>query len=230
MRVIIIRNYKKKLVIFSVIFVLWLLTVLASSLITNSGLFFHVTINDYLSFSHPYSLKVENIFVNDKIANNAVKTSMSFSQQITQKFSTYKSFEGKFSFDYPSMLTLIQKDFAGSDILYHIDLQNKTHPSHGFVQVWNLPHPLKKFLEKSKASSQQDYKYFESVPVSINDIPGYHWSYSVKGTDDKYYKGNEVFLQKGEKMYRISYFVPENLWNESQSKMFWKIVNSFKVY
>ncbi|GAE89161.1 membrane-associated protein [Acetivibrio straminisolvens JCM 21531] len=47
--------------------------------------------------------------------------------------------------------------------------------------------------------------------------------------DNKSYKGNEVFLKKDDKMYRISYFVPERLWSKNESKLFESIVSSFKT-
>jgi len=85
------------------------------------------------------------------------------------------------------------------------------------VQVWNLPYTLKEFLAKSKSASEQKYKQFEEKEVLVNSIPGIFWDYTVITQDNKSFKGNEVFLKKDDKMYRISYFVPENLWNKKES-------------
>ncbi|MCX7747103.1 MAG: hypothetical protein N2645_09465 [Clostridia bacterium] len=195
----------------------------------DTNLFFKITINNHLTFNYPLEFQVDNIYIHETIEPEAVITNSSIKKPLRREFKTYTSMEGKFSFMYPSLFTLSQKDFSGSEILYHIDFHNKANTIHGFVQVWNLPYSLQSFLEQSKANSVANYKYFKSNEIKINDIPGFHWDYSILGNDGKYYKGSEVFLKKDNRMYRISYFVPENLWDKNQSEIFWKMVNSFKI-
>lgn len=203
---------------------------LVSGLLVESHLAFSIKINDYLSFSYPLTFEVDNIFISDHMKDSTIKTSFSFKKPVKQKFSNYKSLKGKFSFSYPSAFTLSEKEFSGSDILYHIEFHNKSKEAHGFVQVWNFPYDLKQFLEKSKEFSQLNYKYFKTKDIKVNGIPGYYWEYSVLGGNGIYYKGNEVFLSKGKLMYRISFFIPERNWNTKQSKVFWRIVKSFKTF
>mgnify|MGYP005839701235 CR=1 FL=1 len=230
MKILFITNYKRKIFILCFIFTFWVTMYLLSEVISNNSLVLNITINNDLTFSYPFALQVDNIYFNEQLNKNYVETNSTFNKPSAQKFSSYNSIKGKFSFNYPSILTLSQQDFTGSDILYHVDFYNKSKNAHGFVQVWNLPYPVKEFLDKSKAASTQNYKYFEEKSVSVNNLPGYYWTYSSNGNDGKVYKGNEVFLQKNNRMYRISYFVPDVSWDKSQSNIFWSIVNSFKTY
>jgi hypothetical protein len=230
LHIIYIKRYKRRLLFVASIFLLWLLMFLISNLITNHNLIFNITIHDYFSFSYPYQLEVDNIYINNRLSTKSTMAFSSFKRPHTQSFSSYKSLQGKFSFNYPTSFNLNQQDFLGSDILYHINFNSKTSSGHGFVQVWNQPYPLKDFLDSSKNVSQLNYKSFTSKPVTVNGLPGYYWDYSIFDKNGQIIKSSEVFLKKNDKMYRISYFIPENLWNENQANLFWNIVNSFKVY
>ncbi|MGI6778720.1 MAG: PsbP-related protein [Acetivibrionales bacterium] len=211
------------------VLLLWLFMFLISDIIIESQLAFNIIIDDYLVFSYPISYQVDNIFVSSYLKENTIETNISLKKPEKQEFSSYKSLKGKFSFNYPSAFYLDEKEFSGTDILYHIDFREQSKETFGFVQVWNLPYDLKDFLEKSKQSSTLNYKYFEAKSIKVNGLPGYYWNYSLQSGDDKYYKGNEVFLSKGDLMYRISFFMPENNWNKNQSKIFWRMVKSFKT-
>lgn len=209
---------------------LWVAMFLLSGYFLNNSLIFNITIDNSFKFSYPIAFYIDNIYINESLSNATVSSNTSFKRPVSQIFSTYTSLTGKFSFSYPSAFLLSQKDFPGSDILYHIDFHNATDNSHGFVQVWALPYSLEDFLEKSKSASLQTYKNFKSKPVNINNNPGILWDYSVLGNDGRYIKGSEVFFKKDGRMYRISYFIPETNWNKTQSDIFWSIANSFKTY
>lgn len=228
MYVVFIKNYKKKALFSCLILTLWVFAYLLTNIIINNSFLLRITINNCLTFSCPFNFNVDNIYINEQYGGRTIETSLPFNKPRTEKFTKFTSPEGNFSFDYPSIFTLSQQEFAGSEILYHIDLKSKSSPIHGFVQVWNLPHPLKEFLDQSKSASQLQYKSFNSIPVSVNNLQGYFWDYSFLSNSGNSIKGNEVFLQKDETMYRISYFVPEELWGKEQSETFWKIVKSFK--
>jgi hypothetical protein len=189
-----------------------------------------MTIDNFLSFSYPLKYEIDNVFVNEIVRENAIETNFSFKKAIVRNYMNFQSQSGKFSFSYPSSFTLGQKAFIGSDILYHIDLHNNSSNSRGFVQVWNLPYSLEDFLTKSKSTAMQYFINFSSKPVKINKLPGYFWDYTVKTEEGRLYKGMEVFLKKDDRMYRVSYFTPLNMWSKEQSDIFWSIVNSFKVH
>jgi hypothetical protein len=234
LKIVFISSYKKKMLILILILSLWISMFFISDYFYNNSLVLNVIINRYISFSHPLAFELDNIYINENYDTGpegiAVETSGFFKKPRELKFKSYESAEGKFSFKYPSSFILSLKEFPGSDILYHVGFHSKDNVSQGFVQVWNMPYSIEEFLTSSKENSLQTYKYFTSKPVLIDNIPGYHWDYAVLSDDGKYHKGNEVFFKKDSLMYRLSYFTPENLWNNSQSRIFWSMVKSFKTY
>ncbi len=229
MHVIFIENYKKKAILSGVILAGWIVFFSIFGVLLNSNLLYNVTIDNFLKFSYPLGFDVDNIYINEQYSSNIIETSLLFNKPNMQKFSNFTSIEGKFSFEYPSIFSLNQQEFSGSEILYHIDFNSKQNSINGFVQVWNLPYSLEDFLTKSKSTSQLNFKYFNSNPVKVNGIEGFYWDYSFLSSSGNYFKGNEVFLQKDKRMYRISYFIPEELWTKEQEEIFKGIVYSFKV-
>jgi hypothetical protein len=229
LRIIIVSNYKRKVLFFILVMIFWFFIFNLSNMLLKDKLACHLTIDDYLSFSYPLKYKIDDVFVNKNLRYNAIQTNVSFKRTIIQDYMNFESQSGKFSFKYPSSFTLSQKNFSGSDILYHIDFHNNSNNSHGFVQVWNLPYDLADFLNKSKAASRQRFLSFTSKPISVNNLQGFLWDYTVYANDSNTYKGMEVFLKKDNRMYRISYFTLANLWNKEQSDIFWSMVNSLKT-
>jgi hypothetical protein len=230
MYIVYVKNFRKKIILFSFVLLFWICMFFLINLIMNNSLIYKITINKHITFLYPSKIQIGDIFINESFSNDLIEASLPLDTGQTKNFLDYESLKGKFSFKYPSIFTLNPKDFSGSEILYHIDFKSKSGDVHGFVQVWNMPYSLNDFLEKSKNSSTQNYKYFKSSSILVNGLPGYLWDYSLYGSDGKYYKGSEVFLKKDDKMYRISYFVPESLWSKSEYETFWSIVNSFKVH
>lgn len=228
MQIVILTNYKKKLRWLVIIIVVWLLFFNLGSHIIENELLLHITIESSFEFSYPYSITVNNVFSRDTPPRESVITSFFSSQPRINQFIKYKSIEGNFSFNYPSAFVISEKTFAGGEILYHVDFHDNQNVVHGFLQVWNFNEDLGTFLEKSKNASQQEYKYFMSDIIEINDMKGYSWDYVVS-VEDSFYKGMEVFLMKDNIMYRMSYFIPEDKWNKKQSRLFWKMVKSLKV-
>jgi len=202
----------------------------SASLFIGQTFLYNLTINEYLTFSYPLKFTIDEIFINEAVQGNTIEANYNISHHIAQKFSTYKSIEGQFSFDYPTAFELNEQHFSGAEILYHIGFKDKNRPIHGFVQVWNMPYSLEEFLEKSKAASMQNFIDFSSQPVTVDGNKGTFWMYSILTNSNTNYKGLEVFWKKDDTMYRISYFIPGNLWNEKEYEIFQKIVNSFKTY
>lgn len=230
MYIIYVKNYKKKLIYLSVIVLLWIGMFLTARVFIDHTFAYKLTINDHLTFSYPMKYTLEDILVNESIHSSTIEANYNLIQNITQKFSTYKSMEGKFSFDYPSAFELKEQSFNSVEILYHIGFRDKNRPIHGFVQVWNMPYSLEEFLEKSKSTSTQNFTDFTSQSVTVDNSPGIFWNYSILTNENESYKGLEVFWKKDNKMYRISYFVPGNLWDNKEYETFWDIVKSFKTF
>ncbi len=230
MYIIYIKNYKRKLLYLSIITLVWIVMFMAANMFIGQTFAYNLTINDHLSFSYPVKYAVEDIFINESIDKNTIEANYNISQHIAQKFSTYKSMEGQFSFDYPTAFELKEQDFGSAEILYHIGFRDKSNPIHGFVQVWNMPYPLEEFLKKSMSTSTQNYLSFSSQSTTVDNSPAVFWNYSILTNNNENYKGLEVFWKKDGKMYRISYFVPGNLWSEKEYETFQSIVKSFKTF
>ena len=226
---IIITNFKRKITILAFITAAWLLLFMLGSFLIDHTLLFNITVDSCVEFSYPYNIVVDNILISNSssVSKNAVYT-FSTSRPHARQFTNYESLEGKFSFDYPSAFVINEATFTGGDILYHIDFHDRQDTAHGFVQVWNLPGDLGEFLKMSKETSLKTFKYFKSSPIELNGVKGFLWDYSVL-TQNGYYKGVEIFLKQNERMYRLSYFLPEDQWNDIQSELFWNMAKSFKV-
>lgn len=228
MQIVFVKNYKNKLRWLAVIIAVWLLFFNLGSYIIENELLLHISVDSSFEFSYPYSINLNNVLSKDTLQSQNVITSFFPSHPRISQFINYESAEGNFSFVYPSAFIINEKTFAGGEILYHIDFHDNQNVAHGFVQVWNFTEDLGTFLEKSKDSSQQEYKYFFSNIIEINKMKGFSWDYSV-AVGNNYYRGMEIFLMKEGRMYRMSYFVPENKWDEKQFKLFWKMAKSLKA-
>lgn len=187
--------------------------------------YYTITVNSQISFSYPIDFSIKNVYASDPASAPYVQASNSK----YKSFIDYKSPEDKFHFSYPSNFKLNQQAFPGSEILYHVDFQNKSDNTFtGFVQVWNLPYDLSKFLEESKENSLADFINFNSKEIEVNKMKGYFWEYTVKSSNE-IYKTLEVFLSKDSRLYRISFYIPERKYTKEDYDMFWKMVNSLKV-
>lgn len=225
MYLILVTNYRKKLLLFFSLLLLWVLILAGTGLLIDETVKYTVTINSNLSFSYPATYTIANIY--SKNDNSAPY--LQASNSIYKSFIDFKSPEEGFEFSYPSIFEINKQNFPGSEILYHIDFRNKQDKTKGgFVQVWSLPYSLEKFLENSKQSAMVDFINFNSKKIKVNNLDGYFWEYTVKNASENY-KALEVFLSKNSRLYRISYFMPEKKYNNDEYEMFWKIVKSLKI-
>jgi len=131
------------------------------------------------------------------------------------------------SFIYPANFSLTTKNFPGGEIIFHADLQKKDFKDHAIIQVWKMQKPLKSFLDNSLSTSLQNYTYSSFSPVKVNSLQGYLWEYVINSNNTPF-NALEIFLQKGDRMYRVSYFAPRNQWTKDNYNTFWEIVNSLK--
>lgn len=228
MQVIVLTNYRKKLKYVTFITLFWILLFNLGGYIIENEMLLSMTVGSSFEFSYPHSITVKNVFAQNAASDESVVYSFFPSYTRTGQFLKYKSLDGNFSFDYPSAFIISEKTFAGSEILYHIDFHDDQNIVHGFVQVWALSEDLGTFLKKSIDSSQKEYKYFVIELIEINNLKGYSWDYSVV-VDSSNYKGMEIFLAKDGRMYRMGYFLPEDKWDDKQSRQFWKMAKSMKA-
>lgn len=229
MQIVIVTNYRNRLIWLAAMIAAWLLFFNLGSYIIENEVLLHITVESSFEFSYPYSITVDNVLAKDTLPQQNVIASFFPSQPRISQFINYKSIEGNFGFTYPSAFEINEKTFTGGEILYHIYFHDNQNVAHGFLQVWNFSEDLGTFLEKSKDSSQQEYKYFISNTIEINNMNGYLWDYVV-AVGNNYYKGMEIFLKKEGRMYRMSYFIPESKWDDKQSRLFWKMAKSLKAW
>ncbi len=225
MNIIIISNYKRKFLIIFTVVTLWILFIIAAGHLYYSKVQYTLYINSNVSLSYPSTISIKNVY--SKYSDSAPYIQASNTNY--KNFIEFKSQEEGFEFSYPSIFKLNQQSFPGSEILYHIDFQNKEDRKfYGFVQVWNMPQTLEQFLEASKEAATTEFINFTSKKVKVNGLNGYFWEYTVDSADEKY-KALEVFLAKGSRFYRISYYMPEKDYGKNDYDMFWRMVESFKI-
>ncbi len=225
MYIISIDNYKRKLLFLFLMLVLLILIIIGTGLLINNAVKYTVNFNDNISISYPATYTISNVY--SKADNSAPY--LQASNTSYKSYINYKSIDEGIEFSYPSIFKINSKTFPGSEIVFHLDFQNKKEKlKSGFVQVWNLPYSLEKFLENSKQTAMEDFINFSSKKIKVNNLEGYFWEYDVSRASGNY-KALEVFLSKGSKMYRISYFIPEKLYGKDEYEMYWKMVDSLKI-
>lgn len=227
-----LNNITRKVSLLFAVVAFWgAMTYISTLFLKNQPLYFF-TVKDVFSFAYWENFEVADIYANRAFVGDDAIPVFSNGTNIpaVEKFSNLESSRENFSIKYPSSFVFEPKGFQGSDIIYHADFRDKSGPAYGFVQVWNLPGSLENFLNTSKASSMLNFKHFKQQAHKFAGNAGYLWDYSFVSGDGRDIKGMEVFFKKGERMYRISYFLPENMWNSTQQNIFWNMVNSFKVF
>lgn len=225
MNIIIVTNYRRKLMVIAAILLLWVLLLIGASRLYDSSVNYTICVNSNISLSYPASMSIRNIYSKYGDASPYIQASNSS----YKNFVDFKSPEEGFQFSYHSLFKLDQQVFQGSEILYHIDFQNKEDKKfYGFVQVWSMPYSLEKFLEASQEAAMNEFINFTSRKIKINGLDGYFWDYTMESANEKY-KNLEVFLTKGKKFYRISFYIPEKNYGQNDYDMFWKMVESFSV-
>lgn len=217
-------KYKKRAILISTIFILFLLVVVGFKILIDKT-YKYTIISDSISVSFPNNFNISDIY----LKNNDTAPYIQTSNSSYKNFINFKSPKEGFEFSYPSIFEITQLNFPGSEIVSHIDFKNKDDKrKRGFIQVWNIPYSLEEFLENSKKNAMVDFTDFSSKTLKIDNLSGYLWEYSFNSPSGKF-KALEVFLSKNSKLYRISYFMPLNEYNTDEYNMFWEIIKSFKV-
>ncbi len=224
MYLLLIKNYKNKVILVSTIFILSLSMIVGFKILIDKTDKYTFISGD-ISISFPINFNISDIY----LKNNHTVPYIQTINNSYKSFIDFKSPKEGFEFSYPSIFEINQLNFPGSEILSHIDFKNKDNKmKNGFVQVWNLPYSLEEFLDDSKKNAMVDFIDFSSKKIETNNLSGYLWEYSFSGASVKY-KALEAFFYKDSKLYRISYFMPLNEFNPDEYNMYWQIVKSFKV-
>lgn len=132
------------------------------------------------------------------------------------------------SFKYPSAFRIKEYSFEGGEIIYHLNFTGKTNDINGYIQIWNMKMSLNEFLQHAKSDFSTNIFDFQEEKVNINNLSGYKWSYKIK-TNQGIIEVRQVFLEKDNKMYVISLFVPVNKFNIEYENIFNEMVDSLHV-
>lgn len=230
MHIIIVRNYKRKIACLAAFIAFWALILVSADYFLDENLTLHITVDHHISFSYPLSMDISDIYINDRLSDVSIDTNYTFRKPAEHKFSALESTEEQCVFDCPTAIFMENRELPGNEILYHITFHDSTGKQQGFVQVWKLTEPVEQFLTQAKRASDGSAENFRTSRAGIGNTTGYLWNYSFLGEHRTYYKGSELFFKKDDRLYRFSYFVPENQWSWKQEKTFWKMAGSFKVF
>lgn len=225
MYLILVKNYKKNIILISSALLLLLFIIVGLKIGLDKPAEYNVILNQNLTVSFPFIFRISDIYSINYETAPYIQTSTNS----PKNYIDFKCPEEGFEFSYPSIFEINSSSFPGSEILYHIDFKNRNDISkNGFVQVWKLPYSIEEFLENSKHNAMVDFIDFNSKKISINSFDVYLWEYTFNSTSGKY-KALEAFLFKNSKLYRVSYFLPLSQYNPNEFDIFWNIVKSIKL-
>ncbi len=166
-------------------------------------------------------------------AYEAFKDNVESKKASKQLFEAYNVMDNTFHFELPDSWHTHEVSFTGGEILYHLNFTSHDSRIHGFVQVWKLSEPLKQFVEKSKQSAVGvvDFKYFNIKEIMSDNKKGYLLEYSRANSQGEYTKAYEAFIEGySNKVYRLSFFVPEKEWRNYYKVLFDRIIHTVKIY
>ncbi len=165
-------------------------------------------------------------------AMTAFKENIEAEKVSKQLFEAYNVMDNTFHFELPDSWYTHEVSFAGGEILYHMNFISQDKRIHGFVQVWKLSKPLKQFIEESKKSAAgvADFKYFDVKEIMADNKKGYLIDYSRANPQGEYNKAYEAFIEGySNKVYRISFFVPEKEWRNYYKVLFDRIIRTINI-
>ena len=156
--------------------------------------------------------------------------SVSFIQNNINALRQYEALDGKFKYKLPEGWKTNLEEVNGKEIVYNNRFNGESLPINGFVQVWNLNVPLKKFLDSSKEVSvkQNDIRNYKIKDIEVNGKKGYLVNYTIF-SNNEYYIANEYFIGSNNKMFRISFFVNSKNFKEGFNALFDSIVQTVNI-
>lgn len=165
-------------------------------------------------------------------AYTAFRENIEESRVSRQLFEAYNVMDNTFHFELPDTWSTHEVSFTGGEILYHLNFTSRDRKIHGFVQVWELSEPLKQFVEKSKKSAAGvvDFKYFDIKEIMVDNKKGYLMDYSRANQKGEYNRAYEAFIEGfSNRVYRLSFFVPEKEWRDYYKILFDRIIHLIKI-
>lgn len=127
----------------------------------------------------------------------------------------------------PQSFNLNTIDLNDKVVLYHADFISSDKNIRGIVEVLNIG-DLKTYLEKSKksATGAVDFKYFNIYNKKVANKNAFVVEYLRRGNDNRYYRAYEYFIPTSQGyVFRMSFFIPDDIFNNNFYNLFEDIVN-----
>lgn len=174
-------------------------------------------------------LLMTSMFAFQKVINNSMRMT-SLMQSNIKNLKEYEALNGEIQYKLPEDWITEERKFEEGEIIYHNEFQSKDLKVHGFVQVWNINYSIKEFLQSSKIIAEKQNKISDYVmeSIEVNNRPGYSINYIIRNNEDNSFKCYEYFLNKDDKIIRLSFFVKENKFKENMPTIFKNIVSTLK--
>lgn len=174
-------------------------------------------------------LLMTSMFAFQKVINNSMRMT-SLMQSNIKNLKEYKALNGEIQYRLPEDWITEERKFEEDEIIYHNEFQSKDLKVHGFVQVWDINYSIKEFLQSSKIIAEKQNKISDYVmeSIEVNNNPGYSINYIIRNKQDNSFKCYEYFLNKDDKIIRLSFFVKENKFKENMPTIFKNIVSTLK--
>ncbi len=165
-------------------------------------------------------------------AVEAFKEELQVDRISRQLFEAYNVMNGSLHFELPDSWYAHEVPMLGGEVLYHLDFISQDKRIHGFVQVWKLAKPLEQLIAESEkaATGVVDFKGYNVKEIKVDGRKGYVMDYSRANQDGEYNKAYEVFIKgASNKMYRLSFFVPEKEWRNYYKLLFERIIRTVRI-
>jgi hypothetical protein len=162
----------------------------------------------------------------------AFKENIQADRATKQLLQPYNVMDDSFHFELPDSWNTHEVSFMGGEVLYHMNFTSQDKRIHGFVQVWKLSKPLKQFVDDSKKAAVGivDFKYFDVKEIMADNKKGYLMEYTRANQEGEYNKAYEAFIEgPANRMYRVSFYVPEKEWRNYYKMLFDRIIQSIKI-
>lgn len=174
-------------------------------------------------------LLMTSMFAFQKVINNSMRMT-SLMQSNIKNLKEYEALNGEIQYRLPEDWITEERKFEEDEIIYHNEFQSKDLKVHGFVQVWDINYSIKEFLQSSKIIAEKQNKISDYVmeSIEVNNNPGYSINYIIRNKQDNSFKCYEYFLNKDDKIIRLSFFVKENKFKENMPTIFKNIVSTLK--
>lgn len=150
-----------------------------------------------------------------------------FYQQLAYKEYTFA--DGAFKLSFPATVHLQSEFWGEKEVLYNLRFFDPKYRYHGLVQKWKIQ-DLKSFLQSSRDHARRTITDYELESYTVNERNGYLVSYTQETTSGTTFHAMDLFLKaEDDRVFRIVYFVADDLMNEDHRKNFHHIVQTFDL-